>query len=158
MLETALGADLERFGNAQLQLLRLTPAQGSLLPDGRTDPNAKSAAAGSAAAAPPAPVAAPAAPLLPTASTAAGAEAGGLLTAPSGITDLATAGSGHSLAAVSSCLCSAEPVHLKLPCMRQRHNTHCIDHMAWYNVTNDFWFMSVLALTFCDNGHRTCVV
>ena len=131
MLETALGADLERFGNAQLQLLRLTPAQGSLLPDGRTDPNTKPAAAGSAAAAP-APVVAPAAPLLPTASSAAGAEAGGLLTAPSGITDAATAGSGHSLAAVSCCLCSAEPVYLKPSCMRQRHNIHCIP--AWVST------------------------
>ena len=128
MLETALGADLERFGNAQLQLLRLTPAQGSLLPDGRTDPSAKPAAAGSAAA-PPAPVAAPVASLLPTASIAAGAEAGGLLTAPSGITDPATAGSGHSSAAVSCCLCSAGPVQLKLSCMRLWHNIHCIPYI-----------------------------
>ena len=73
MLETALGADLERFGNAQLQLLRLMPAQGSLLPDGHTDSNAKPAAAKPAAA----PTAAsPPAPVTPlAASNAAGSNA-----------------------------------------------------------------------------------
>lgn len=113
MLETALGADLERFGNAQLQLLKHTPAQGSLLPDGRTDPNVKATAATPAAASanpaapasanPAAPAAAPAAIPAPAVAAAAGsnaaADAGAFVTAPSGMTEAGTAGTKPSLAA-----------------------------------------------------------
>ena len=103
MLETALGADLERFGNAQLQLLKHTPAQGSLLPDGRAEPNAKATAATPAAAPAPAAVspAAPAPAVAAAGSNAAPAvvEAGGLATAPSGTPEAGAAGSKPSFAA-----------------------------------------------------------
>lgn len=101
MLETALGADLERFGNAQLQLLKHTPAQGSLLPDGRTDPNVKATAATPAAASanPAAPAAIPAPAVAAAAGSNAAADAGAFVTAPSGMTEAGTAGTKPSLAA-----------------------------------------------------------
>ena len=95
MLETALGADLERFGNAQLQLLKLTPVQASLLADGRPAPaapaNTAPAASAPATAVPgstPALAAGAAAPSL----AGSGAAGAGLLPTPSGIPEPSTAG------------------------------------------------------------------